>query len=59
MEPRHAGLRWRLDDVWLAPDTDGWQPSPGEHALELVDGAGLPIDRVVFTVRGAAARALN
>jgi penicillin-binding protein 1C len=54
--PAHAGLRWRLDDAEL-PDRGGralWAPTPGRHALVLVDADGTALSRVGFDVRGHA-----
>lgn len=47
-------VRWRLDDVEL-PDRGAralWSPTPGRHAVTLVDGDGKVVARVAFEVRG-------
>ena len=54
--PAHAGLRWQLDDAEL-PDRGAralWAPTPGRHALVLVDADGSALSRVDFEVRGHA-----
>jgi penicillin-binding protein 1C len=49
------GLRWRLDKENLgAADAQlAWQPTPGEHRLELVDAQDDAVAVVRFEVRGA------
>lgn len=54
----HGGrstMRLRLNDQLLGPATAQqlWTPRPGAYYLSLEDEHGLPIDRVLFTVRGA------
>jgi len=54
--PARAGLRWELDGARLA-DRGGralWAPTPGRHALVLVDADGTALSRVDFEVRGHA-----
>ncbi|HKA30625.1 MAG TPA: penicillin-binding protein 1C, partial [Candidatus Binatia bacterium] len=59
LEAEHAtgSPRWRMDGVDLG--TAGarrlWEPTPGRHLLELVDGTGEALDRVEFEVRGRTA----
>jgi len=54
------GLRWQLDGFDLGAEGDAgvfWAPTPGHHALALVDGGGVEVDRVAFQVRGAPSAA--
>ena len=48
------GLRWRLDSQDLGPanGTILWQPTPGLHALILMNRLGDPLDKVWIKVRG-------
>jgi penicillin-binding protein 1C len=56
-EVHGASLRWLLDgeDHGPAADLLVWPPTPGRHALRLVDAAGETLDSLTFEVRGAAA----
>jgi penicillin-binding protein 1C len=49
------GLEWRLDGkVLAAADSNfAWQPTLGEHHLELLNQDGNAIDALIFHVRGA------
>jgi penicillin-binding protein 1C len=53
--PQLPGQRWRLDGVTIGdPDRAvRWAPTPGRHALALLDARGEELDRVHFEVRGA------
>lgn len=53
-----GGARWRMDGIDLgdAGARRLWEPTPGRHLLELVDGAGVARDRVEFEVRARTAR---
>jgi len=48
------GLTWKLDgEVYGGVDaSEGWQPVPGAHRLELVDAGGKAVGSTQFVVRG-------
>jgi penicillin-binding protein 1C len=49
-----SALRWWLDGVDVGPASAPffWEPTPGRHALTLVDEGGAIVDQVAFSVRG-------
>ena len=49
------GLRWQLDGLELgqASADYAWRPTPGPHALALIDADARPIAEARFQVRGA------
>jgi penicillin-binding protein 1C len=51
MQPVSAGARWQLNGSPVA-EADGWRPTRGSFALQLVDGRGDVLDSVQFVVRG-------
>jgi penicillin-binding protein 1C len=53
-EPMTPDLRWRIDDAELADRGPRalWAPTPGRHAVALVDAQGQVLSRVAFEVRG-------
>jgi penicillin-binding protein 1C len=56
-EVHGTALRWLLDgeDHGSAGDLLVWPPTPGRHAVLLVNAAGETLDALTFEVRGAAA----
>ena len=52
--PIAHGVRWRVDDA-LLPERGPrvlWAPTPGRHAVSLVDADGTVLASVRFEVRG-------
>jgi penicillin-binding protein 1C len=51
--PAIAGLRWRVDDTFLASDGARvlWTPERGRHRVTLEDEAGAPLSTVSIEVR--------
>lgn len=51
------GLHWRIGGRELARGSEAaWQPWPGRHVVQLVDGSGKVVDQVRVEVRGAGVK---
>ena len=58
--PRSQELRWLVDGHWVGTGKSiEWPIWPGKHSLELVDAAGVGIDKLLFEVRGATIKRMR